>query len=111
MGEIVASVLHGKNKVLSDTGELVYQVSEGRKGRLVSLILTNLSESAAEHVTIYDAASGEESRKRLDIIVESAKTVVFDWDDLRGVEEFYSGVFAACTVSGSVWMHAGVEEY
>jgi len=109
MGEIIASVIHGKHKVLSDTGTTVYEVTEGRKGKLVNLVITN--QSGIERVKIYDAASSAESGLRLDVIVGATDTVVLDRDDLVGVEEFYSGVFAACTTSGQVWLLAGVEEY
>lgn len=108
-GEVIATVVHGKHKVLSDTGTLVYQITDGRKGRLVRLTLTN--QSAAQRVKIYDAASSAESGLRHDVIVGASDTKILDRRDLEGIEEFYSGVFAACTTSGNVWMQAGVEEY
>lgn len=108
-GEIIATVVHGKHEVLSDTGVLVYQVTDDRKGKMIRLTLTN--KSAIQRVRIYDACSSEESGLRHDVIVGASDTKVLDRKDLEGVEAFYSGIFAACTTSGNVWMQVGVEEY
>ncbi len=88
----------------NNSGYLVYQVTSGRKFKLGTVIITN---DRASNITIdlFDCTSAL-SNRLLHVIAGAEKTEVYPPDELLGVRESISGIYATTTLSGTV-VHVG----
>lgn len=89
----------------SQSAHEIYQVSEGRKAKLATLIMTNLNQSQTADFGIYDATSTVSNRV-LELMIAPYGTQVLGPADLIGVKEPISSFVVRCSVSGN-FIHLG----
>lgn len=83
----------------SQSHDQIYKVSDGRKAKLGTVILTNDNESQTATVEIYDCASTV-SNRILKLIVKPYGTIPLGPEQLIGVKEALSSFEVRSTVSG-----------
>jgi len=91
----------------NNSAHLIYQVTEGRKLKLATVLVTNFSANA--NVALYDSSSTL-SNRIIELIIGAEKTEVLGPDELVGAKEAVSGIVVASSVSG-VFIHVGGFEY
>lgn len=85
----------------------IYNVTEGRKFKPATIIVTNQSANAT--VTIFDSSSSL-SNRIIQLIIGAEKTEILGPEDLIGIKEAISSIEVGSTISGVV-VHIGGFEY
>ena len=85
----------------------IYAVTEGRKLKLATIIVTNQSANAT--ITMFDSSSSL-SNRIIQLLIGAEKTEILGPEDLIGVKEAISSVVIGSTISGVV-VHVGGYEY